>query len=286
MFEDTNCHDDVEKESSNHSAPFLCQFDYSEMNDPDIIGEVIVVATDVNVSPLNIHEALEEKEEKIKQENLLPDSPQELFTDRNEVALDHQDLFEDLPPPTATSPPSSGLRLEQFDTKSDSDEDELPKFELPSKKAGINQPLVQMFRPLNPECKDTDVKDSVSAPPIVVTNVTSLTENAPPNGFEYGSGFDNPLDHDHLDLKNKTEIKIKMEPDEKNENVGLFKSVSPPAVPGEDEKCLARPLKKLLTDIKLSGSESNDASVVEWGLIPRRAMHLAKVRTIQIFFLK
>ena len=272
--------DDVDKESTNHSAPFLCQFNYPEAIDPDIIGEVIVVTTAENVSPLEscqVRERDSTPADIIKEEMLLPTSTEELFIQNCEsgVDLEHPKLFEDLPPERDPSTPSSVIRLNEYQPEDSADEKELPKFELHSylkEEEEAGRPLVQMFRPLNSESKDSVLGELTPPSEILITKVVSL--NTEFENIFAGNGANDPPDGDSNSvIKSKSRrFELKKNLDEASQTQNKESCGS-----GEVYKNFARPLKKLISDMKPNGKASNDVNVVEWGLVQRRAMHLAKV---------
>ena len=280
----------MDKESTNQSAPFLCQFNYTEASDPDIIGEVIVVTTDENASAMEKSQTRgnmtpdDTAPEAAEEDTLLATTTEELFPQNcsNEMTLQNQTLFEDLPPPRELSSPSSVIRLDHYQQFISDDED-LPKFELPSyPQEESKKPLVQMFRPLNPDSKDSDHHELTSPSEILITNVVSLnpvSEAEPDHKSQDQSEARNPTceDRNSSTKSESDQSELKKDSDETSET--LNKS---PCTSGDADKNLARPLKKLISNIKLNCPATCDANVVEWGLVPRRAMHLAKVSDVSM----
>ena len=271
MFLDDNLRNDVESKSTNHEPSLPCTLQYQELSDPEIIGEVIVVTTEASVQRKvpNQNEA-----DQYKHQELADSKLSESFVEPHNE-LDNNKFFN---LPEFWNMESSGSGNQEHapdDFEQSLLEDDLPKFELRPRHLKKCKPLVQMFRPLNSGERSTDTNSSSPSPSqLVITNIVSLNS-------------------DKVDAEDTLKDLVKAEPIEKsaiNEPASDFTPMTKREVEKRNEnfastdsifveKSLARPLKNLISDIR-TGEPPNQVNIVEWGLIPRRAMHLAKVRSM------
>lgn len=262
-----------------------------EISDPDIIGEVIIVTTDENYNQLEeknfpgvikVEEKMEEEENDDKVNACVVPTQNTACADcKSEVNVHSEEFLEKLCEDREALSPSAiadRLRQHEHSVLSCETDDDLPMINFKRQKPVVaSQSRVQMFRALNSD-KRTTSQPTSSPSKLSITKVVSLNEEAT-RSAKSASKQSAKSKKDGSKLKEKSElsecvntVQISIAKDDEGGNNEVKTNTLM-----ENEKVVARPLKKLISDINLN-EMSGDPSVIEWGLVPRKAMHLAKVK--------
>ena len=280
---------------------FYCTLNQPEVSDPDIIGEVIIVTTD-NITPPNdnciqlehqeftaevkLEEEIVKENSETKIDAAVTPAGNSLVDCTSDADVHSAEFLDKLREDReALTPSAIADRLKRHEESAFcSESDDLPKIDFKRQKpAKSARPRMQMFRALNSGKKPSISRSTSSPSKICITKVISLTEDADRHQRKHydrlkkentKSKEKNCSKHCQLDT---VQISSAKEDEIKKDEPRFVNSFLL-----ENEKDLARPLKKLISDITLN-KKSEDPGVIEWGLVPRKAMHLAKVRCILIF---